>query len=67
MRTVTDRPLAAPPLDSYRYRGRYGFIMIGARDTAEALTEARRSTDGPVTLDHLEKWDGVQYAPAGAA
>lgn len=64
---MTARPLAASPWGSYRYRGRYGFIMIGARDTAEALTEARRSTDGPVTLDHLEKWDGTQYAPAGAA
>ena len=56
-----NRPLAAPPFDSYRYRGRYGFIMIGARDTADALNEARQSTDGPVTLDHLEKWDGTQY------
>lgn len=61
---VHDKPLAAPPFDSYRYRGRYGFIMIGARDTAEALSEARRSTDGPVTLDHLEKWDGTQYTEA---
>ena len=62
-----NRALAAPPWDSYRYRGRYGFIMIGARDTAEALTEARRSTDTPVTLEHLEKWDGARYIPAGAA
>ena len=61
-----NRPLAAPPWDSYRYRGRYGFVMIGARDTAEALTEARRSTDTPVTLEHLEKWDGARYTPAGA-
>lgn len=65
--TVHDKPLAAPPFDSYRYRGRYGFIMIGARDIAEALSEARRSTDGPVTPDHLEKWDGTQYTAAGAA
>lgn len=65
--TVHDKPLAAPPFDSYRYRGRYGFIMIGARDTAEALSEARRSTDGPVTIDHLEKWDGTRYTVAGAA
>lgn len=59
-----NRPLAAPPWDAYRYRGRYGFVMIGARDPAEALTEARRSTDGPVTLDRLEKWDGTQYTEA---
>lgn len=62
--TAHDKPLAAPPFDSYRYRGRYGFIMIGARGAAEALSEARRSTDGPVTLDHLEKWDGAQYTEA---
>ena len=66
MRTVTDWPLAAPPVDSYRYRGRYGFIMISALDTAEALREAQRHTDGPVIIDHLEKWDGVRYAPVGA-
>ena len=64
--TVHNKPLAAPPFDSYRYRGRYGFIMIGARDTAEALIEARRSTDGPVTPDYLEKWDGTQYTAAGS-
>lgn len=62
--TIHDKPLAAPPFDSYRYRGRYGFIMIGARDTAEALSEARRSTDGPITLDRLEKWDGTRYKEA---
>ena len=62
-----NRPLAAPPWDSYRYRGRYGFIMIGARDTAEALNEARRSTDAPVTLDNLEKWTGARYTPLGGA
>ena len=67
MRTVTDWPLAAPPFDSYRYPGRYGSIMIGARGTAEALREAQRSTDDPVTLDRLEKWDGVRYAPLGAS
>jgi hypothetical protein len=47
---VTDKPLAAPGLNSYRYRGRYGFIMIGATDTPDALNEARRSTDEPVTV-----------------
>lgn len=58
------RPLAAPNLLSYRYSGRYGFIMIGATDNGDALREARRSTDKPLTLDHLEKWDGVQYVKA---
>lgn len=61
---VTDNPLAAPGLNSYRYRGRYGFIMIGATDTPDALNEARRSTDEPVTLDRLEEWTGARYEPA---
>jgi hypothetical protein len=65
--TVYDKPLAAPPSESYRYRGRYGFIMIGALGTAEALSEVRRSTDGPVTIDNLEKWSGTQYTATGAA
>lgn len=60
---VTDKPLAAPGLKSYRYRGRYGFIMIGATDTPDALNEARRSTDEPVTVDRLEEWTGVEYQP----
>ena len=61
---VTDKPLAAPGFNSYRYRGRYGFIMIGATDTPDALNETRRSTDEPVTLDHLEQWTGARYEPA---
>jgi hypothetical protein len=38
-----DRPMAASPLKSYRYRGNYGWIMIGAKDDADALREAQRS------------------------
>lgn len=64
-----DRPLAVPGLISYRYRGRYGWIMIGATDNADALSEARRSTDQPVTIDRLQVWNGEAYtdiAPAPA-
>jgi hypothetical protein len=40
-----DKPLAAPGLRSYRCKGRFGWIMIGATDDADALREARRSSD----------------------
>lgn len=70
MTTRQDRPLAAPGLVSYRYPNPYGgFIMIGARDDADALKEAKRSlTSGsPPTPDLLEVWDQTanRYVPAG--
>jgi hypothetical protein len=64
-----DKPVASAgngqtgPERSYRYQGRYGWIMIGAGSTQEALSEARRSTDD-VTLDKLQKWDGSTYVRA---
>jgi hypothetical protein len=63
--TVTDRPLAAPGLTSYRYAGRYGWLMIGAKDNADALREANRSASvkGAATLENLEVWDGTRYVP----
>lgn len=42
----TDGPMAAAGLTSYRYVGRYGFVMIGAKDSADALREASRSITG---------------------
>ena len=57
---VHDRPLAAEGLISYRAKGRYGFIMIGARDHADAWREAKRSSDKPTDL---EIWDGTKYVP----
>lgn len=58
-------PCAAPGLVSYRYRGAYGWVMIGATDHADALSEAARSTsDHKSTPDKLEVWDGAQYVPA---
>jgi hypothetical protein len=59
-----ERPCAAPGLLSYRARGRFGWIMIGARDDADAMREALRSTDKVHTL---EKWDGTRYAPQEVA
>ncbi len=55
-----NKPLAAKNLTSYRYKGRYGFIMIGAHDYADALREAARSTDN-ATADNLEIWNGTKY------
>lgn len=58
-----DRPMAAPGLTSYRYNGRYGFVMIGARDKADALREAARSVTGDVDPAKLEIWsaDALAY------
>jgi hypothetical protein len=59
---ITDRPLAAHGLTSYRYKGRFGWIMIGAKDHEGALNEARRSTDN-VVVKNLQIWDGESYVP----
>ena len=64
---LTNLPLAAPGLTSYRSRGRFGFIMIGARNHADAQKEAERSSDAANRAD-LEVWDKVtgRYVPATA-
>ena len=56
-----DRNCAAAGLLGYRYRGRFGWIMIGARDRADALREAGRSTDGVIDPLLLEVWNGERY------
>jgi len=61
---VEDRPLAAHGLKSYRYRGPYGWIMIGATGWADALKEAARSTHAPIEPERLQRWDGTAYVPA---
>jgi hypothetical protein len=61
-----DRPMAAPGLKSYRYRGRYGWIMIGAKDDRDALREASRSTGERTSREHLETWNGNEYVPVPA-
>lgn len=63
----TDRPLAIKGLTSYRYRGSFGWIMIGARNDADALREAKRSLtlsrENEPTIENLEVWDGKHYVP----
>ena len=49
-------PCAAAGLTSYRY----GFTMIGATSTQDALNEADRSlTQGAATVDRLEIWNAL--------
>lgn len=57
----TNKPLAAPGLTSYRYRGRYGCIMIGAKSHDDALKEAARSSYYPVYNVNLQLWNGKNY------
>lgn len=62
MHEYWNRPCAAHGLTSYRYRGNYGWVMIGARDTLDALREAGRSvTHGAIQLCRLEIWNGSAY------
>lgn len=56
-----DLPLADAGLTSYRYAGRYGFVMIGATNDAGALREAARSIDGAPDPANLERWTGARY------
>lgn len=56
-----NKPLAANGFTSYRYAGRYGWIMIGASDDADALSEAKRSTDDPIQANRLQRWNGAEY------
>lgn len=65
MRKPHEKPLAAPGLNSYRCRGRFGWIMIGARDHDEAMREARRSYEGASRAD-LEVWNGRGYVRVDA-
>jgi len=59
-------PMAAAPWKSYRYRGQYGHIAIGAMNDDDALKQARRSVSDPrtpIVADKLDRWDGEQYVP----
>jgi len=62
---VEDRPMAAAGLISYRYLAAFGFVMIGARDHADALREAQRSVTGTVTMDRLQVWNETAYVDVG--
>lgn len=57
-----EKPLAAAGLTSYRAKGLYGWIMIGARDDADALREAKRSYVG-ARYDDLEIYREGRYVP----
>lgn len=53
-----NRPCAATGLVSYRYKGSFGFIMIGASDQQDAMNEANRSLTGArAIIDNLEIWN----------
>jgi hypothetical protein len=58
-----NKPMAAEGLTSYRYRGRYGWCMIGASDLDDALNEAWRCTDERDPA-RLEVWNGTEYVKA---
>ena len=57
----TELPCAAAPWKSYRYRGRYGWIMIGAVNDIDALAQALLSVGlneaDTLTRANLERWD----------
>lgn len=59
-----NKPCAGPGLVSYRYRGRFGYVMIGARDVSDALREVTRSIGYEGSIVCLEVWDGSQYVRA---
>jgi metal-responsive CopG/Arc/MetJ family transcriptional regulator len=61
--STVHKPVASKGFISYRYKGPYGYIMIGATDDDDALKEARRSSSKPVTIENLEIWDGKKYVP----
>ena len=61
MQHFTDRPCAASGLMSFRYRGRFGWVMIGATSVDDALNEALRSVQVPVSREMLQVWTGDAY------
>ena len=62
MKTI-DKPLANKGLKSYRYKGNHGYIMIGAKDVEEALTQANLSlSSGAATVDKLQVHKNGEYS-----
>ena len=57
MRELYNRPLSANGLTSYRYKGRFGWIMAAAHDTEGALMEVARSTDAKIERANLQIYD----------
>lgn len=63
MTHFTDKPCAAPGLTSYRYKGPFGFVMIGATSDDDAMNEAKRSlTNGTLSRNALQVWDEGERA-----
>lgn len=63
MSEMHNRPMAAKELSSYRYRGDFGWVMIGANSIEQALREASRSitaTHRPI-VGRLQIWNGKEY------
>lgn len=65
MLDFTNRPLAASGFISYRCKNGYGWTMIGAKDNADALNEARR-TDASAQSEWLQIWNNDKYVPITA-
>ncbi len=62
--SFVEKPLAISGLVSYRYEGNYGWIMIGAKDTNDALSEANRSLlYGKAVIEKLQIWNNDKYKP----
>ena len=60
-----ERPCASPPWVSYRCRGMWGWIMIGAKDDDDARREALRSSPN-AKLETLQIWYGGAYIPVSS-
>ncbi len=53
-----DKPMAAEGLTSYRYPGRYGWVMVGAKDHLDAMCQANRSLSSEeANPELLDVWD----------
>ena len=63
MTDIHNKPCAAQGLTSYRYRGTYGYIMIGASNYSDAKRQAELSTTGPINPLRMEVWVGSKYQP----
>ncbi len=61
-RPMCERPLASPGLLSFRLALPFSFVMIGAKDDADAMIQASRSTPHP-RIEDLQRWNGQAYVP----
>ncbi|CAB4122794.1 hypothetical protein UFOVP35_66 [uncultured Caudovirales phage] len=55
-----NKPMAAKGLISYRCKGSYCWIMIGAKNHDDAMNEAFRSSRY-VKPENLQIWDETKY------